>query len=236
MITCVAAVPNPPLVVPELMGADAGQGSALRAACGRAAERLAAAAADWVAVGVAAAPATIGPSVRASFRGYGRDLQVALSADAELAGTEAAARLPLAALVAGWLRDAAGARSVRVKLLPEDASRAECELAGELLAQGGETGLLVLGDGSNRRGHRAPGGHDGRAEDFDAGVAAALGAADVDALLRIDTELATQLGARGRPAWQALAWLARRSAWRAELLYSDAPFGVGYHVALWDRV
>ncbi len=67
-------------------------------------------------------------------------------------------------------------------------------------------------------------------------MGAALAEADAEALLAIDPALAADLQAEGRPAWQVLAGLARSSGdWGGELLYSDAPFGVAYHVATWDR-
>src|SRR5699024_8611139 len=118
-----------------------------------------------------------------------------------------------------------------------DDDLAGCAAAASRLARtASETGLLVLGDGSNRRGARAPGGNDDRAADFDESVAGALATADVDTLRDIDPELAAELGAGGRVPWQVLASLPTgEHGWRAELLYSDAPFGVGYHVAVWDR-
>jgi aromatic ring-opening dioxygenase LigB subunit len=92
---------------------------------------------------------------------------------------------------------------------------------------------LVLGDGSNRHGPRAPGSEDERAPSFDDAVAKALAKADAEALLALDPALADELGAGGRVPWQVLAGVG--DSWRAELLYSAAPFGVGYHVAVWER-
>jgi hypothetical protein len=74
---------------------------------------------------------------------------------------------------------------------------------------------------------------DARAAAFDDGTAAALGSADLDALLALDPELASELVAAGRPAWQTLAGAAAGTGWGAELLYSAAPYGVRYHVASW---
>jgi aromatic ring-opening dioxygenase LigB subunit len=105
---------------------------------------------------------------------------------------------------------------------------------GERLArQDRPVGLLVLGDGSSRR--PGPSGHpDARSVPYDAGVRDALATADVDALLGLDVELGAELAVSGRAAWQALAGAALGRSWRAELLYSEAPFGVGYHVAVWE--
>ena len=97
--------------------------------------------------------------------------------------------------------------------------------------------MLVVGDGAATHTERAPGHLDPRAADFDAAVAAALAGADPEALLALDPELAAALLAAGRAPWQVLAGLAERTGdgWRGELLYSDAPYGVAYHVAVWTR-
>jgi aromatic ring-opening dioxygenase LigB subunit len=100
---------------------------------------------------------------------------------------------------------------------------------------GEPVGLLVLGDGASM--HAAPGAGrvDERAGPFDAAVRDALASADTRALLGLDERLAAELGVTGRPGWQVLASVAERAGtpWRAELLYSAAPYGVAYHVAVW---
>ena len=58
-----------------------------------------------------------------------------------------------------------------------------------------------------------------------AGAPSALGA--------LDEHLAEELWAGGTAAWRAVAALA--GAWRGEVLYADAPYGVGYAVATWVR-
>jgi hypothetical protein len=47
--------------------------------------------------------------------------------------------------------------------------------------------------------------------------------------------LAAELGSGGRVPWQVLAGVGGADAWRSKLLYSGAPLGVGYHVAVWER-
>lgn len=149
--------------------------------------------------------------------------------------------LPLPALVAGWLRTQAGAAQVRVRLVEPNLPTADCRRVGAALAHDlagpDPVGLLVLGDGSNRHTDRAPAAPDDRAGPFDDGVHAALAAADPDALLALDADLAAELNAVGRAAWQVLAGavLATGGRWTAESLYSDHPFGVAYHVAVWNR-
>lgn len=222
MISHVAVVPQPPLLVPEL---SPGCAAGLRAACLTAVSRLDQA---WLAVGVHDEDLSIEPESAGTFRGYGVDVPVSLSTK-----RVPSADLPLPALVAGWLRERAGADSVRLRLISRLTAPAECERIGKELADSPETSLLVLADGSNRHGPRSPGSEDARAPGFDADIAEALRSADVQALLALDTRLSDELGAGGRVPWQVLAGLG--PGWRAELLYSDAPFGVGYHVAVWER-
>ncbi|MGH3343930.1 MAG: hypothetical protein ACRDPK_13885, partial [Carbonactinosporaceae bacterium] len=115
-------------------------------------------------------------------------------------------------------------------------SSGDCRALGERLAAGPDrVALLVMGDGSARRSERAPGHVDHRAADFDASVAGALGEADPVALLGLDAVLAEELMAAGRESWQVLAGAAGRERFAGELLYADAPYGVGYFVATWLR-
>jgi hypothetical protein len=222
VISRVAVVPHPPLLVPEL---SPGCASGLRAACLTAVSRLGQA---WLAVGAHDEDLSIEPESAGTFRGYGVDVPVSLSTE-----RVPSAELPLPALVAGWLRDRAGAASVRIRLIARATPAAECERIGKELADAEETSLLVLADGSNRHGPRSPGSEDARAPGFDEAVAQALRTADAQALRALDVRLADELGAGGRAPWQVLAGLG--PGWRAELLYSEAPFGVGYHVAVWER-
>ncbi|MFD4250967.1 class III extradiol dioxygenase subunit B-like domain-containing protein [Amycolatopsis thermoflava] len=226
MIVQAVVVPQPPLLVPALSPGSNAELEALRAACRAAVGRLAAVTREWVAVAAGDHERVIEPDTSGSFRGYGADVPVSLSA-----APASPAELPLPALVAGWLREQAGADSVRVHLV--DGDPAECERLGKLLANGDRTGLLVLGDGSNRHGPKSPGSEDERAPAFDEAVARALATADTAALRALDPGLAAELGAGGRAPWQVLAGAG--DDWRAELLYSAAPFGVGYHVAVWER-
>jgi len=235
VIRSIATVPQPPLLVPELVGTAVAEVDDLRAACQQAVRRLGAG--SWHAIGVDGSGPTVLPSgARGSFRGYGVDVPVSLGASLDGGGT---GELPLPLLVAGWLRGQAGADAVVGELIhpstsPEDGFARGRALARELCDR--DWALLVLADGA--RTHPAPGAGrvDERAAGFDAVVAAALAAADADALAGLDAELAADLGAHGRAAWQVLAGAATGSGpgWRAELLYSAAPYGVGYHVALWE--
>ncbi|HEX3648638.1 MAG TPA: hypothetical protein VHV49_09420 [Pseudonocardiaceae bacterium] len=234
MIIRAAILPHPPLLVPELVGNVRTRTEPVRTACVTAAARLAAAAPDWVAVAAdPAGPVTLPAGARGSFAGYGVDVPVTLDPTREVAPDPL---LPLPALVAGWLREQAGARRVTVHLVPPDLPPDDCRQVGADIAAGPEpVGLLVLADGASRH-TGAAARPDSRAVGFDAGVAAALTGPDPAALLSIDPGLAAELGAQGRAAWQVLAGaaLAVGGQWSADLLYSDQPFGVAYHVAVWD--
>ncbi len=133
-----------------------------------------------------------------------------------------------------YLLDQAGYRGPRVIwTVSEEEPPAGCrKLGAELAASDAGTALLVLGDGSARRGPKAPGAFDPRAAAFDAGVERAVRDADLGALLAVDPALARDLMATGRPAWQVLAGaLAGPAAPAAHIHYANDPFGVMYLVA-----
>lgn len=90
-------------------------------------------------------------------------------------------------------------------------------------------GVLVVADGSARRGEKAPGHLDERAEPFDAAIEAALAAADAAALRDLDPALGVALLAAGVPAFRALGAVAPTD-WVSDLSYAGDPFGVRYWV------
>ena len=246
----VAVVPQPPLMVPQLTVGRAADSEPMRAACLDVAARLAAASDRWLVV--AADPGgrrTVDQPVGGTFLGFGVDVPVALTPSAPGVGAGAGdpppadPALPLPLLVAGWLRGRAapGLRAV-AELVPPDLGTEECRRLGAGLAaraepDGARVGLLVVGDGAITHTAKAPGYSDERAGPFDAAVAAALAGADPAGLLALDPGLAAELGAVGRAPWQVLAGATEHGPdrWTGELVYSGAPFGVGYHVALWCR-
>jgi aromatic ring-opening dioxygenase LigB subunit len=150
--------------------------------------------------------------------------------------------MPLPALIAGWLREQAGADEVRVWMVPPALPTADCEAYGGRLAaeltSDEPVGLLVIGDGSHRHGERAVGRPDDRAAGFDEEVRRALAAADPKALLALDAGLAASLGAIGRAPWQILSGVVGKDgrAWRCAHSRLLIPFGVAYHLAVWDPV
>lgn len=226
----VVVLPEPPLLVPELATGATAETAELRSACRQAARRLGAAARTWIAVGAdTGGRRTVSSDARGSFIGFGVDVVVGL-------GPEAAGpvdpELALPLLVAGWARDGLEV-TIRGELVTPDADPEDCAALGAALAEE-EAGLLVVGDGAATHSEKAPGYRDDRAGPFDDAVAAALRDADPAALAALDPHLATALWASGRAPWQVLAGAARGASWRGELLHSSIPFGVAYHVAVWE--
>jgi hypothetical protein len=225
VITRAAVVPHPPLLVPELVAGATAETEPVRAATLAAAGKLPG---PWVAVAVDdSGPATIVPPLSGTFLGYGVDVAVSLGGD-----LPPDPRIPLPVLITAWLREHCAAEVSRIELVPPDMSPSECVSFGQQLASE-DAGLLILGDGSTRHGLRSPGSNDERSGPFDSHVHDLLAAADVDGLLDLDPELARELGAQGRAAWQVLAGVP--GPWRCASAEFFAPFGVGYHVAVWER-
>lgn len=239
----IAVLPQPPLLVPELSGDAAVETEALREAVRAAVAGLAAAASHWVAVGAdPGGRRTVAPGTRGTFAGYGRDVPVALpgtgsagpAGPAGLAGlADEGAELPLPLLVAAWAVAGAGVASVRGELVAPDAAPADCVALGRTLGAE-DVGLLVLGDGAARHTATAPGGFDERAEAFDAVVATALDVPDPGAFAEFDPTVAAELMAAGRAPWQVLAGAAGDRPWRSAHRHTSMPYGVAYHVALWE--
>lgn len=149
-----------------------------------------------------------------------------------------APRPPLSLRVARRLLDETGWRGpLHTHTVAFDAPTRECLELGGKLAREARRGsvLLVMGDGSARRGPRAPGYFDPRAHPFDDAFARALRDGEADALAALDPELARDLLAQGRAAVQVLAGAARQHTGRprSELAFADDPFGVMYLAALW---
>jgi hypothetical protein len=138
---------------------------------------------------------------------------------------------PVALHVGRWLLDAAGWEG------PVLVETTDGTTAPDLHGQS-RVAVLAPADGSARRSPAAPGHFHGDAEAYDDTVVRAVAAADVGALLALDPADDARLLVGGRPAWQATARAAQQEAgasWRGELLWSGAPYGVGYLVATWRR-
>jgi hypothetical protein len=167
-----------------------------------------------------------------SFAGYGLPLAV------PLAGGDGPPELPLSLTVGAWLlRDRPAAPPRSGQAVAATAGTTSCLALGAALAdRAARVGLLVMGDGSACRGEKSPGYADPRAEPYDAGVAAALAAVDVRALVDLDPLVSTELLAAGRAPWQVLAGAAGTARFTGRVGYSAAPYGVQYTVATWTAV
>ncbi|MEG8279608.1 class III extradiol dioxygenase subunit B-like domain-containing protein [Streptomyces sp. AHA2] len=237
MLVAAAACPCPPLLVPEVAAGAAPELDSARAACVDALGVLAAARPDrLVVVGPqeGAGSESYAEGTSGSFRGFGVDVDVRLGAAGD---TEGERRLPYSLTVAAWLLERTGWRDAPVEGLGvgEQLPPRRClEIGRDVAARAGRIALLVMGDASACRTLKAPGYLDERAAPFDAGVARALGAADLAALRSLDTGLAQELKVSGRAPWQVLAGAAEDAGLGGSLLYEDAPYGVGYLVATWS--
>jgi hypothetical protein len=222
VIRAVAFCPHPPLLVPQVASGAAAELDDLRAACRIAIKRAVSSASQVVVIGSGARPAGYQPSGRGSLAGYGVPVEIPLGSD-----EPGPVCLPLSLTIGAWLlRDTLGPDCGAVGYSISAQNTQPPVLDDSPVA------LLVMGDGSARRSTSAPGYLDDRAADFDADVAAALASGRGDALV-IDAWLAEQLLAAGAPAWNAAGRLLRGRCFGAELLYDDAPYGVGYFVAAW---
>ncbi|NJP47541.1 class III extradiol dioxygenase subunit B-like domain-containing protein [Actinacidiphila epipremni] len=246
MLVAAAVCPCPPLLVPDVAAGAAPELDVLRAACADAVGLLAASRPDvLVAVGPAehSGRGVFPAGTPGSFRPFGVALDVRLGRAPEegegAAEGPAAAGGPVRALppslaVAAWLLRGWNGGPVTGLGVGERLEPERCTAEGRTLAaSASRVAMLVMGDGSASRTVKAPGYLDERAVGFDASVAAALAAADTEALARLDQELAGELGAAGRAPWQLLAGAAAGAGLTGELLYDAAPYGVGYFVATW---
>jgi hypothetical protein len=242
-----AVLPHPPLLVPELAGEAAPELDPLRAACRQALAAVVAAADLVVLVGDGPVWGVPEPSAPGSFGPYGVDLRVTLPAltGLDLAPLPAPARLPelplslavAAHLLAGLDPPPAhlAAATVPASLGPGAAAAIGRALtaAGNGAAGGGPVGLVAMADLSACRTERAPGALRAEAADFDASVAEALRTGKPGRLLDLDPALAADLMVTGRVPLQVLAGAFEdQPAVHGEVLDEEAPYGVGYLVAL----
>lgn len=226
MIFAAVVCPHPPLLLRELSGAEDAVPQ-LRDACHDALATALAAGPDLVVVvGGADEAREWDPSLPVDLRRFGTT------------GAPPAAGLPLSLGVAKRLLDESGwvgpVRFLSVSWAADDAAVAD--LARVVAKAEGRVLLLVLGDGSPRRGEKAPGHLDERSFAFDAEIGRALEEGDAEALARLDPVLAGELMVLGRPAFAVLGHVVSDQGGRPRprVLYSDDPLGVQYTVALWD--
>ncbi|MFF1416392.1 class III extradiol dioxygenase subunit B-like domain-containing protein [Streptomyces sp. NPDC058280] len=240
MLVAAAVCPCPPLLVPAVAAGAAPELDALRAACADALGVLSAARPDRLIVVGPAEEEGRGPhpqGATGSFRGFGVDLDVVLGGGGAVVGEHDERELPASLAVAAWLLERVrwSAAPVTGLGVGEPLAAERCIQTGqEIAARSGRVALLVMGDAGACRSLKAPGYLDERAAGFDEGVARALETADVAALKALDAELAYELKAAGRAPWQVLAGAAEGAGLGGQLLYEDAPYGVGYLVAAWS--
>jgi hypothetical protein len=226
VIVAAAVCPHPPLLFRELTGQQ-DVAAELRAACLSVVGAAISASPDLVVVvGGAVESAAWDASLPVGVRGFGTT------------GPRDGPGLPLSLAVGKRLLLEAGwSGPVQMTAVGWTASLDEVTQVAEKLAGRPERiALVVLGDGSARRGEKAPGYIDDRAFPFDEAIGRSLASGDPDALLGLDPTLAEELMVGGRAAFQTLASVVRlqESRPKAEVVYVDDPFGVMYFVALWN--
>jgi len=246
VLTSAVLVPSAPLLVPELSG-DSAESAQVRAAATAAVRRLSEEAVHWVGVGVDSENAAgelwrsgVGHGQIGTFAGFGADVRTSLDADAT---GEPVPSLELCALVAGWLRARADEEiTVDMHAVSAEASANECrefgkQLRKQLDSDNRPQGLLIVADGASTLTAKAPGSFDERAAGVQSAIDDALTTGDPEGLLALDPQLCRSVGAQGRAAWQVLAGVFTSSSPsdhpRSTVDYSDAPFGIGYHVGTW---
>ncbi len=222
----VALCPHPPLLLRELSGASDAVPE-LRAACR-------AAVADLVA-GDPAEVVVVGPGERPG------PLDAGLVTDVRRFGTTGprtppASGLPQSLGVGRRLLEEAGwTGPTSFHALSWDAPPDELAALGKDLLDRPGVALLLLGDGSARRGEKAPGFLDERSFGFDDTVADALAVGDPLPLRDLDAALAAELMVGGRSVLLLLGLLGDRvGPTHAELTHREDPYGVSYLVARWD--
>jgi hypothetical protein len=225
VIRAAALCPHPPLLFRELTGRQ-DVASSLRAACVAVLQAAVADADVAVVVGGADRTRTWDASLPPDVRRFGGT------------GPRTGSGLPLSLGVGARLLDLAGWTGPVERVgLAWDAGPVEVrELVDGLSRRPEQVALLVLGDGSARRGDTAPGYLDERAFPFDDEVARALAEGDARALLDLDAALADELMVLGASAFRLLgaAGTAGPGPVRATLAHREAPFGVSYFVCLWE--
>jgi hypothetical protein len=228
VLSTIAIIPSPPVMVPELASGAAAELADLREAVLTAAAALPR---RWLAVGVGPRDDVVEPGAVGTLAGYGADVRVTFAPSA----TGSPSPLPLCALIAGWVRGQANpAASVEVRAYADEhgvdaALELGRALRAEVDAMVDDVGVLVVADGAHTLTPPAPGGFDPDSPAVQAALDDALAAGDVGALTELPESIV------GRVAYQVLSGLAEPGLRSAKQLYRGAPYGVGYFVGVWSQ-
>ncbi|MGW0808518.1 hypothetical protein [Nonomuraea sp. NPDC002799] len=246
MIAAVACVPQTPLLLPGLTGRLVAEVGELRAAAARAVaclldqeldELVVVGAAPRTAVYPVDAPDPAGRLAPSPHRSPARDaLPVPLAVGRSLLTGRTPPKDPrhLSPPAPASPQEPGPVVPWRLQGVAADAAPDRCLELGRRLAGGpARSGLLVIADGSARRGEKAPGYVDPRAAVLDAEIATALGTANLPRLRALDPGTCDALLVAGRPAWQVMAGACDDTRWHPRTLYEDDPFGVAYWVITW---
>ena len=221
MITHAVLCPGPPLLAPELSGADS-EAARLREAILTAVRGLLADPPDLVVVTGSADRTADWPSeARLDMHAYGA------------ARPAPPAVAPLSVGIGALLLDLCGyAGAMRLQTVHKGSSLVECAAVAAHLGLGAaRVGMVVVADGSARRTVKAPGYFDSRAEPYDAAVAETIRSGELSRLHDLDPLLAADLMASGWAALQVLGAAFGQNRPRTTVHYDEAPYGVGYLVA-----
>lgn len=220
MSTSVILVPGAPVVVPELSGAAAADSAPWISRIVETIREAADGARKVCVYGTDAEGRSIA-DVRSTLARWGADVPVGRPGSPPAEHD----RVPDAALIAWWLLDLSGIDLPRSFTGVAGGSR-PTPLASEVDL------VVVVADGAASLTPRAPVPEDPRGVELDARLTAWLGGGGE--LPDPGPEVAGEVGWWSRPAWQVLAGAVDGRP--ADSAGSWAPFGVGYHYAMWSDV
>jgi hypothetical protein len=245
VLVAAAVCPAGPVLVPEVAQGAAGELDGCRDACHDVIATMLAQRADVVVVvGAGSATREHPAGTPGSLAPVGVALSVRLgtSPGGDLAGggrvgDDGVASLPLSLALGAWLlapHTAVARLQVTGLETATDEPVASClDLGRGVADMAGRVALLVIADGTARRGPAAPGYTDERSAAVDEAWTDALAAGRPDELTALDADLADALMMVGRAPLQVLAGAADARQWRGALVWQGDPYGVQYAVASW---
>jgi hypothetical protein len=239
VLVAVAVMPGAPVLVPTLSQAAASETDACRAAIDAAVSDLVATRPDEVVVvGGGRRTRRHAEGSQGSFAPVGVPESMTLGRRETLVrAPDDDAPLPLSLTMGAWALSRVGwsGPASGVQVADDEAPQVCLGLGAGIADTRGRTALLVVADGTARRGPGAPGYTDERSRPFDDRWTAAIAAADVATLATLDPVRAAELMMAGRAPLQVLAAAATGVRWQAEVLAEDDRYGVQYVVARWHR-